>query len=209
MPKPTWTNLPDDKRERIVDAAMTEFGSRGFSAGSLNVIARDAGVAKGSLFQYFDDKLDLFAMVCDEGSTRIERAIVADLDAGMPFFDLMGRIVHRWIDYFRDHPRERRMAFAVANEIDDAARAAVRGVANAHFEQVLRPLVDLAAERGEFRADVDPDIVISLVTLVLRHLDSAPFDPNGDPAIAFTRLDDTRVRSVADDYVETLRRAFT
>lgn len=208
MPKPTWSNLPDDKRDRITDAAMAEFGARGFSAGSLNVIAREADIAKGSLFQYFDDKLDMFATVCEAGSTRIETAIVADLDADEPFFDLMARIVRRWIAYFRSHPLERAMAYAVANEIDGEARAAVRGVANAHFEQVLRPLVALARERGELRADVDVDLAISMITLVLRHLDSAPFDPHGDPAIPFTDLDAAQVDEVADAYVATLRRAF-
>ena len=53
MPRPTWFNLDEGRRERVLRAAMAEFGSRGYSAGSLNVIAREAGVAKGSLFQYF------------------------------------------------------------------------------------------------------------------------------------------------------------
>ncbi len=121
----------------------------------------------------------------------------------------MAHIVRRWIAYFRDHPLERRMAFAVANEIDGEARAAVRGVANDHFERVLRPLVVTAKERGDVRADADVDLVISLVTLVLRHLDSAPFDSNGDPAIPFADLADEEVDRVATEYVATLRRAFS
>ena len=188
---------------------MAEFGARGFSAGSLNVIARDAGVAKGSLFQYFDGKLDFFATVCEVGSSRIEGAIVADLDPDEPFFDLMDRITRRWVAYFTAHPLERRMAYAVANEIDDEARDAVRGVANAHFERVLRPLVVGAMERGELRADADPGVVISFVTLVLRHLDSAPFIAHGDPAIDFAGLDSAGVDRVVTDYVDALRRAFT
>ncbi|MDT4921381.1 MAG: hypothetical protein QOI15_2283, partial [Pseudonocardiales bacterium] len=63
MPRPTWANLDADRRERVLHAAMAEFGRHGYSGGSLNVIARDAGVAKGSLFQYFDDKFDFFAHV--------------------------------------------------------------------------------------------------------------------------------------------------
>ena len=209
MPKPTWGNLAHDKRERITEAAMAEFGAKGFSAGSLNVIARDAGVAKGSLFQYFDDKLDFFATVCEVGSSRIEAAIVEDLDPDEPFFALTERIVRRWVAYFSSHPLERGMAYAVANEIDGEARAAVRGVANAHFEQVLRPLVEVAKARGEVRDDADTDVVISLVTLVLRHLDSAPFFPHGDPAIDFAALDGDEMDRVVGEFVDALRRAFS
>ena len=61
MPTPTWNRLPAARRDAIVAAAEAEFAENGFSRGSLNVIAREAGVAKGSLFQYFTDKLDLFA----------------------------------------------------------------------------------------------------------------------------------------------------
>ena len=59
MPTPTWQRLDESRRQAITDAAEAEFAANGFSGGSLNVIARDAGVAKGSLFQYFTDKADL------------------------------------------------------------------------------------------------------------------------------------------------------
>ena len=208
MPTETWRNLPPAKRARISEVAMREFGAKGFSAGSLNVIAREAGIAKGSLFQYFDDKLDLFATVCDIGSAAIEAATVGMLDADQPFFELLHHIVDRWLVYFRTHPVELGMAFAAANEVDRAARVAVRGVTNRHFASALRPLVATAIARGEIARHHDPALVVSSCALVLRHLNSAPFDPVGDPAIPFTELADDEVDARAHDYVEVLARAF-
>src|SRR6195952_4627999 len=75
MPKSTWDNLDETRRERVLEAAMAEFGRHGYSGGSLNIIAREAGVAKGSLFQYFDDKLDFFAHVAEQGSLTISPAM--------------------------------------------------------------------------------------------------------------------------------------
>ncbi|MEP7180295.1 MAG: helix-turn-helix domain-containing protein, partial [Pseudonocardiales bacterium] len=66
MPRPTWDRLEQSRRDRVLRAAMVEFGRRGYSGASLNVIAREAGVAKGSLFQYFDDKFDFFAYVAEQ-----------------------------------------------------------------------------------------------------------------------------------------------
>ena len=52
MPTVTWARVDPLRRAAVVEAAEAEFGAHGFSRGSLNVIARRAGVAKGSLFQY-------------------------------------------------------------------------------------------------------------------------------------------------------------
>jgi AcrR family transcriptional regulator len=208
MPTETWWNLPEEKRERITDVAMAEFGSKGFSAGSLNAVAREAGIAKGSLFQYFDDKLDLFATVCEAGSARIEEAALRGVDLDQPLFDLLRDIVGRWLAYFRTHPREREMAFATANEVDAQARAAVRGVANEHYAKALGPMVELARGRGELRHDVDAELVVSMVALVLRHLNTAPFFPHGDPAIPMSELGDAQVDRIARSYIDALEGAF-
>lgn len=60
MPKRTFNHLDDDKKERVMRAAIAEFHARGFENAKIETIARSAGVAKGSIYQYFDDKKDLF-----------------------------------------------------------------------------------------------------------------------------------------------------
>ncbi|AFE15225.1 putative transcriptional regulatory protein [Mycobacterium tuberculosis RGTB327] len=67
----TWARVDPARRAAVVEAAEAEFGAHGFSRGSLNVIARRAGVAKGSLFQYFADKRDLYAFIADIASQRV------------------------------------------------------------------------------------------------------------------------------------------
>ena len=141
MPTETWWNLPPEKRERVTRAAMVEFGKRGFSAGSLNVIAREADIAKGSLFQYFDDKLDMYATICEEGIKTIRDAALAGVDVeNDEFFPALRRIVCNWLNFFSTHPVERGFAYAAGNEVDEEAGAAVRSVTSAHFVSELTPL---------------------------------------------------------------------
>lgn len=209
MPRDTWWNLPDAKRLRITKVAMIEFGQRGFSAGSLNVIAREAGIAKGSLFQYFDDKLDLFATMCEEASVAIQKATLVGVDLDNdPYFAALRKIVHNWLAFFRRHPVERGVAFAAANEVDADARAAVRSVANAHFVDAFRPFVKAAAARGELRDDVDLDQLIAMTVLLMRHLDSAPFYPHVDPILGLAGKRATEVERVALELVDALERAY-
>lgn len=60
MPKDTFFNLQKDKQEKIMRETVKEFINKGFDKGNIGVIAGNAGVAKGSMYQYFENKRELF-----------------------------------------------------------------------------------------------------------------------------------------------------
>ena len=57
----TFLHLPEEKRTRFLEAAWEEFTRVSFAEASTNQIVRRAGVPRGSFYQYFRDKEDLFA----------------------------------------------------------------------------------------------------------------------------------------------------
>ena len=63
MPKDTFFNLPGDKRTLICDVAIDEFADHPFDQASVNRIVAKSGIAKGSFYQYFEDKEDLFLYI--------------------------------------------------------------------------------------------------------------------------------------------------
>ena len=60
MPKETFQNLPEGKRQLIEKEAIHEFAVFGYDKASINRIVEQCQIAKGSFYQYFDDKKDLF-----------------------------------------------------------------------------------------------------------------------------------------------------
>jgi|P827metagenome_2_1110787.scaffolds.fasta_scaffold01829_12 AcrR family transcriptional regulator len=65
MPTPTFFRLPEEKRARLTGAAWREFSAVRFSEASINRIVRDAQIPRGSFYQYFADKDDLFFYLLD------------------------------------------------------------------------------------------------------------------------------------------------
>lgn len=61
MPKQTFFNLPAEKRQRLLDAAQVEFRTYSFSEASISHIIERANISRGSFYQYFEDKADLYA----------------------------------------------------------------------------------------------------------------------------------------------------
>lgn len=186
MPTVTWARVDPARRAAIIEAAEDEFGAHGFSRGSLNVIARRAGVAKGSLFQYFADKRDLYAFITDISSQRVRgymEDLIRELDPGRPFFEFLTDLLDGWVAYYAEHPHERALHAAVSLEVDTEARISVRNVSNRHYLEVLRPLVHGAQTRGDLRADADTDVLLSLLLMIFPHLALAPYMRGLDPVL--------------------------
>lgn len=60
MPKGTFFNLNEEKQEKIMRSAISEFLNYGFEKGNVGDIAKNSGIAKGSMYQYFDNKKEIF-----------------------------------------------------------------------------------------------------------------------------------------------------
>ena len=60
MPTSTFFRLPEEKRERLIDAAWAEFTGNSYTDASINRIIHRARIPRGSFYQYFQDKDDLF-----------------------------------------------------------------------------------------------------------------------------------------------------
>ena len=66
MPTDTFFRLPETKRSRIINAAWEEFTSVSFPKVSINRMIHAAEIPRGSFYQYFEDKNDLFAHLLRE-----------------------------------------------------------------------------------------------------------------------------------------------
>lgn len=60
MPKSTFFNLPEEKRERIIQTAMEEFSKAPYQDISINHLIKCMNIPTGSFYQYFEDKKDLY-----------------------------------------------------------------------------------------------------------------------------------------------------
>ena len=66
MPTSTFFRLPEEKRQRLLDAAWGEFTQVRYTDVSINKIIQGAHIPRGSFYQYFTDKDELFAYLLGE-----------------------------------------------------------------------------------------------------------------------------------------------
>ncbi|MAX79076.1 MAG: hypothetical protein CL843_02745 [Crocinitomicaceae bacterium] len=70
MPKQTFLNLPEEKRSNFVNTALKEFALNDYQNASVTSIVRELGIAKGSVYQYFENKKDLYFYLIELAGNR-------------------------------------------------------------------------------------------------------------------------------------------
>ena len=115
----------DDKRNAILAAATRVIVTQGLSAPTA-VIAREAGVANGSLFTYFETKTELFNQLYLDLKIGMGSAVLEGLPAGRELREQFFHIWSNWIRWAVSSPEKRRALaqLGVSDEITPESRAA-------------------------------------------------------------------------------------
>jgi AcrR family transcriptional regulator len=71
MVRSRFAKLPLEQHQVILQAAMEEVAARGFHAASLNRVIEAAGISKGSMYNYFDGKEDLYTYLAHAELQRL------------------------------------------------------------------------------------------------------------------------------------------
>ena len=95
--KPRWERRKDARPQELLAAALEQFVERGYAATRLEDVARRAGVSKGTLYLYFENKEELFKAVVRESIVHpIGEAehVVASYEGSSA--ELLGTILMMW-----------------------------------------------------------------------------------------------------------------
>jgi len=141
------------RREAILAAALDEFSVHGFEAARLDEVARRAGIAKGTIYLYFQGKESLFQELVRSMLTPVVGTIEAMGEADLPPRALADRIA----DFFVREIYETRRRDVIRLMIAEGPR--FPQLAEFYYREVLsrviaamRALLSRAAERGEVPA---------------------------------------------------------
>jgi len=176
MPRPRFHALAGERQETILQVALVEFSTYGFTRASLNRIITAAGVSKGSMYYYFDGKEDLYGYLL---RVHVERMVAHAGPFPVPTATRPGaywstiedhclRLVHaldaspQLAGLLRDW-----MAGAGAPAMQQAQRDA---------EQTALPWLTQALAAGQtvgaIRTDVPDALLLAVITAIGRVIDS-------------------------------------
>lgn len=135
-------------RQRILDAARTVFFRDGFMAANLDEVAQRAGVAKGTLYRYFENKAELYVAVLSANGDAFERKLRDTLDPSLIPAEQVRRTSRFYFQHWTTHRAYFQIFWALANEpvigeLPDGVVAQVAGL----WERCLQLIAEVL-ERG-------------------------------------------------------------
>ncbi len=157
MPKDTFFNLPEDKRTLICNAAIGEFAEYSFDQASVNRIVAKSGIAKGSFYQYFENKKDLFLYLVQLIAEEKEKYIspVMRNPDQHDIFTLLREIYLSGIQFAAEHPQYAEISRKILESKGKPIYAEIMADNLPSAYVFFETLLENAIERGEVRADID------------------------------------------------------
>ena len=149
----------DDKRARLLDAALDLFETRGFDGVAVPEIAAKAGVAVGTVYRYFETKEALVNALYRQWKQAYNELVLAPVPKNIRARDLFTRIWHRMTLFARTNPRAVRFLdlHHHAAYLDEESRTLSKS-----YAQFAEEFVRNARAQGAIR-DLDPIMVVALM----------------------------------------------
>ena len=165
MPKITFFNLPSEKREKITNVIIDEFYENTYELASINQIVKTAEIAKGSFYQYFKDKLDIYRMtieICqNEKKKYLER--VKESTRYVDDFGLMRELFIAIIKFDIDEPKYSNIMnkFHKISDLDFKEEVLRDLEIDSEFE--FKTILQTGIDKGRIYYNVDVELVSFLL----------------------------------------------
>jgi len=151
----------NDKRERILLAAERIFARHGFFAARVSEIAKEAGVADGTIYLYFKSKDDLLISLFEQRMKQVNEALRTAIE-GVPAKDQLRAFIRAYLQLVHDEPGA---AEVLTIELRQSSKF-MKEYDNPQFADFLRMLGGILAagqERGELDSTIPAHIVARMI----------------------------------------------
>lgn len=168
--KPTFDNLPEEKRHRILEVATKEFAKKGYHDASISNIASKSGISVGAVYKYFDNKQDLFLTIADHSIDRMEQLLLGLAEADEDVIIKVEKILREIISASRENGvlvklyngmtaiNDKKLAKQFAVEMESMT-------ARIYIEAIIE-----GQKNGEIRKDIDPQVAALLIDNLFMNL---------------------------------------
>jgi TetR/AcrR family transcriptional regulator len=203
----TFRHLPADKQERVLDAALAEFADQGYHQASLNRMVAQAGIAKGSLYQYFPNKEGIFAYIFRYALKLVRRTLTTIKEETLQenFFTRLEKSLLAGVAFSREHPRIFSLYLRIQLDNQVPFREEFLAAVRRHATEYFASLVRRAQSRGELRPGVPREATLFLLDAVFDRFLQAVAVPALDVTLGLHQATDAVIHKHIRELISLLK----
>jgi AcrR family transcriptional regulator len=160
-----------DKKQRIIQAAERLFRTRRFHEITLDEIAREADVGKGTIYLYFSDKEDLIFQAAVAGFDEMCGLLRQNVGEGVAFRDGLLRICETISAFFQKRRPLFRIILSESSRAMESNRVGLRQrwqERRKTMSEAVAAVIARGVTAGEIRRDIPPGILAEFLLGMLR-----------------------------------------
>ena len=164
-----FEQLPQEKQSRIVNASISEFAEKDYETASMNTVVSQAGISKGSLFNYFKTKSVLYDHIYKLALGEVKSYLrkVRDETAGFSFDKRLSKIVDSGVQFITEHPRLAKIYFRLIYSADSPNREKIVSELQKLSNDYLGEIIQDAMDRNELNPNLDKGQAVFFLDSVL------------------------------------------
>lgn len=157
-----FENLNIEKQRKIVEYSLKEFADNGFDRGSTNMIVEDAGISKGSLFNYFKSKKGLYIYILDYSMKIIEN-MYEEIDlTERDIFKRLENIGMQKVNIYQEFPYVFDFLSSVQLEESQEVKDLTQKRVGLIYEKGIKKIYE-NIDHSMFREDIDTEKAIEIL----------------------------------------------
>ncbi|MFZ1954201.1 MAG: TetR/AcrR family transcriptional regulator [Desulfobacterales bacterium] len=152
------TRDKNDKYHRILEAAIKVFARHGYHQSTVAKIAREAGVADGTIYLYFKNKDDILVQFFKYKTKQVFERFREEVDCGGNAVEKLRNLVRRHLEEFQ---RDRDLAIVYQTETHRLTRRAEEQIRE--MSQMYLDIIAEIVENGQAEGFIRKDLYLGLV----------------------------------------------
>jgi|GEM_PF-673004 len=182
MPKSTFFHLQDEKQERIIQGAMGAFSEKTYRKVTIDRIVELANIPKGSFYQYFENKDDLFMYIFSELGDEKKEAFEAVFDQmeSVSFQDFIGILLMEANQFENRDSVMIGLKNRFLKECPQKVKNDIMKSVIPKSYQLFGDIIETYKARGELNKDLPVKETAYILTSVITQLEFYDFEENED-----------------------------
>lgn len=199
-----FDNLPEDKKNKIIQSALNEFAVKGYERASTNTIVENAEISKGLLFYYFKSKKGLYIYLINYVIPIMYQKFYENADMNITdFFERLKNWQVAKLTLFEKLPLETKFLIKAFTDIPKEIKDEISLIYGKYTQNGFKMIFD-NIDYSNFRKDIDRQKAINTIIWTLENYGNKYMKENLDEQGNLVIKKDVILKDISE-YIEILK----
>lgn len=205
MPKKTFFNLPESKKKKVTQTLIKYFARYPYSKVDIEDVARESKVSKGSMYQYFENKKDMYLYAINEALSRyMEITSKVDFEK-ISFFDYVKKSLEFYSEFMLKDKDAYLLVEKSALHDDSPFREEIEEMYHQKSREILKEMIIKNQKSGFIRKDVDVELITIFTEGASWNLKKTLLKVAEQKGVPLSQLPKEFLEKAQDDFLRLLK----